>query len=78
MTSYLNNLVRQKERRTKWVKSSKKCIKCGEKFTYTTEDCFWNENGMSSTKLVRCTCGCIQAIKYGKLHDVNKDERYYK
>ena len=58
-------------------KSSKKCVKCGENFSYTQKNTFWDENGMSSTKLVRCPCGCVQAIKYGKLHDVNNDERFY-
>ena len=59
------------------LESSKKCIKCNERFTYTQEDIWWNEGGSSSTKLVRCPCGCVQAIKYGELHDVNKDTRYY-
>ncbi len=57
--------------------SSKKCVKCGNEFEYSQDETWWNENGMSSTKLVKCPCGCIQAIKYGKLHDVNKDSRYY-
>lgn len=66
------------ERRYEWVgKSSKKCVKCGETFEYTQEDCWWNENGMSSTKLVKCTCGCIQAVEYEDFHDVNNDIRYY-
>lgn len=58
-------------------KSSKKCIKCGNRFEYLPEDTFWDEHGSSSTKLVKCPCGCIQAVKYGTLHDVNNDERYY-
>ena len=61
------------------IRSSKQCKKCKSNFYYTSDDTFWNENGMSSTKLVKCPdCGCIQAIRYGKLHDVNFDERYYK
>lgn len=59
-------------------KSSKKCIKCGERFTYTQEQTWWDENGTSSTKLVKCQCcGCVQAIKYSSLHNVNVDLRYY-
>lgn len=58
--------------------SIKKCIKCNEYFSYTQEDTWWDENGMSSTKLVKCPyCNCVQAIKYGKLQDLNNDERYY-
>lgn len=56
---------------------SKKCIKCGERFDYLPKDTYWDENGTSSTKLVKCPCGCVQAIKYGNLHEVNKDIRYY-
>ena len=59
-------------------KSSKKCIKCGNKFEYSPEDTWWDYSGFSDVKLVRCPCGCIQAIKYGKSHDVNNDARYYK
>ena len=50
-----------------------------EDFIYYQEETWWDEKGMSSVKLTKCPyCGCIQSIKYGTLHDVNKDERYYK
>lgn len=59
-------------------KNYKTCIKCKDDFTYYDKDTKWDENGMSSVKLVTCPyCKCVQAIKYGKIHDVNNDERYY-
>lgn len=59
--------------------NNKVCSKCKEDFIYKQEETWWNEQGMSSVKLVKCPyCGCIQAIKFGELHDVNKDARYYK
>ena len=60
-------------------KNYKTCNKCKEDFIYYQEETWWDEKGMSSVKLTKCPyCGCIQSIKYGTLHDVNKDERYYK
>ena len=60
-------------------KHNKKCIKCKQDFIFFPEETWWNENGSSSTKLVKCpSCGCVQAVKYGSLHDVNMDMRYYK
>ena len=58
-------------------KSSKKCVKCGERFEFSQKDTWWDYSGYSDVKLVKCPCGCIQAINYGKPHDVNNDERYY-
>lgn len=59
------------------IRSSKKCVKCSERFEFLQEDTWWDYSGYTDVKLVKCPCGCIQAIKYGKLHDLNKDERYY-
>ena len=56
------------------------CKKCNEKFSYNHQDTWWNEQGMTSVKLIKCThCGCIQAVLYDdfSMHDVNNDERYY-
>ena len=56
----------------------KKCIRCGEKFSYNNEDTYWNEVGSESTKLIDCpTCHCTQAIKYIDMKNPNNDERFY-
>jgi hypothetical protein len=59
-------------------KPSKRCIKCGCRFSYSLEEAYWDYKGYSNTKLINCPeCKCVQAVKYEKLHDVNNDSRYY-
>ena len=60
---------------------TKRCIRCGEKFSYRYEtDTYWNEVGSESTKLIDCPnpkCKCAQAIKYIDIKNPNNDERFY-
>jgi hypothetical protein len=61
-------------------KHDKKCRKCNSKFTYTSEDTWWDYSVFTNTKLVKCPdCGCVQAVKYeeGFGLDVNSDSRFY-
>lgn len=58
--------------------NNKTCIKCGIDFVYFPDETWWDYRGFTNTKLTTCSnCGCIQAIKYEKPHDVNNDIRYY-
>lgn len=54
----------------------KYCKKCNKTFSYSNEDCKWDEKGSyGSTKYVQCpTCGRIFILnviedKYDNLHD---------
>lgn len=56
----------------------KSCIKCKEKFTYCSDNSWWDYKGYTPTKLVKCPiCGCIQAIKYEEEINPNYDRRFY-
>ena len=60
------------------IKTRKKCIKCDMKFFYEASQCFWNEKGTESTKLIKCPeCGCVQAIDYVLVKNPNNDKRFY-
>ena len=60
------------------LNNAKKCVKCKEKFEYAQEDTWWDYKGYTNTKLVKCPiCGCIQAVQYEKLNNLNYDRRYY-
>lgn len=60
------------------IQNCKECIKCKEDFVFFPNETYWDESGSSSVKLVKCPyCGTPQALKFGKLHDVNNDDRYY-
>ena len=57
---------------------NKKCIKCKEIFEYTLEDAWWDYQGLTDVKLIKCSkCGCIQAIQYKEPINPNYDRRYY-
>lgn len=48
------------------------------KFFYEASQCFWNEKGTESTKLIKCPeCGCVQAIDYVLVKNPNNDKRFY-
>ena len=56
----------------------KECIRCRQNFEYHPTECYWNEKGSESVKLVDCKeCGCIQPIKYEPMRNPNTDVRYY-
>lgn len=59
-------------------KNIKTCIKCETDFVYFPNETWWDYSGYTNTKLTRCPkCGCIQAVKYEKIQDLNNDARYY-
>lgn len=60
--------------------NNKTCIKCKDDFVYRYDETWWDENGSTSTKLVKCPyCNCIQAVTYrdDNAFRLNFDKRYY-
>ena len=56
------------------------CPTCDERFYYTDEDVWFDNNGFGySAKLVKCPrCGAVRRIKYYEDNlDINNDERFY-
>lgn len=62
------------------IRSSKKCVKCSERFEFLQEDTWWDYSGYTDVKLVKCpNCNTINPIKYRDTPGlyVNTDKRYY-
>ena len=57
-------------------KNNKKCSKCKTDFVYFPDQCWWDYQGFTNTKLTKCPyCGCIQAVTYEKQINPNSDRR---
>lgn len=60
------------------VGNKKKCIRCNEDFYYKQDQCYWDYQGVTPTKVTKCPhCDCLQAIRYEKENNINLDARYY-
>lgn len=60
------------------MKSSKECVKCNESFCYSSEECKWDYKGLQPVKIVECpNCGCVQAVRYEKIKNINTDKRFF-
>lgn len=58
----------------------KKCLKCDEKFWYSSDECKWDERGSVPTKIAKCShCGSWNPVRYemNRMENVNTDVRYY-
>ena len=58
--------------------NTKTCIKCKEDFIWFPDEAWWDYKNYTPAKLVKCPCGCIQAVKYEKEINPNFDARFYK
>ena len=57
---------------------TRRCKKCSKNFPYDSEDCYWDYEGITPVKVIKCPhCKCIQAIKYGKIYNINNDIRFF-
>ncbi len=60
------------------IKTTKECIRCNNDFKYSEDQCRWNYQGVTPTKIIECPhCSCIQAVKFEPEKNLNYDERYY-
>lgn len=59
-------------------KHNRQCLRCRVNFVYFNEECKWDYQGYTPTKLAQCpNCGCWQPVKYEAEQNVNFDPRYY-